>query len=238
MDGKGIYRLWQSFDAKVQPLREEHERVRRNSDLTEEARTKKLWEIGQKITELYDPIISKARKHLPQIEAEALQVLPQALEAQAATRDPQVAINARDLAQEASFQDLEAYALDAVNRGSLSKAHGLRQAVHSNDQLEDTQKAKLLKSLDSISADTREGGMARLVGFKVALAGLEGSGSIDGTPAVLRDPVAYLTAYREAGRIPVNQDGDTVQLTEPEIQRLLKISGVPAHPPGGKPLDP
>ena len=112
MDGQGIYRLWQSFDAKVQPLREEHERVRRDPDLTEEARTKKLWEIGQKITELYDPIISKARKHLPQIEAEAVQVLPQALEAQAAAKDPKGATEIRALAQGASFQDLEAYALD------------------------------------------------------------------------------------------------------------------------------
>jgi hypothetical protein len=235
MDGKDVWRYWKNFEAKAQPLRDEYEAIGRSTALTQEAKDELRNHLQQQHSELHQTFIRKASEGLPQVEDEARSAVPQALEAQAAARHPQQAIDARNLATGAPSRDLKSYVTESRKGRSLSKAHGLRQAIIANDQLEDTQKAELLESLDSISADTTERAVAKLVGYKVALAGLEGSGSIETPSAVLRDPVAALTAFREAGGVPVGVGGETRQLTEPEIMRCLEISGVPAHAPGGGP---
>jgi len=229
MSAKNTYREWAAFEALVEPLRQDHERVRLDSDLTPEARTRSLWELEQKFSELHNAAIVSARKMGPPIEEAAIAALPQAQEAAMAARKPKDAVEMRELATGASAADLRRFVADVVQRRGLSLAHGLRQAITKCDRLEPAQVAELLAQLDSVSQGPRDDARAALVAHRVALNGLSRS-NIEGSPLAV-DPAEIITDRRQAGLVPADQNRGTVQLDEPEIRRLLEISGMPRRPP-------
>lgn len=231
--GMEVWKAWQSFENKARPLRDEYKEVSTSPDLTEDARAKKTWELEREFSELHGPIVAKARGSLAGVEEEALRCLPGALEAAAGAKEPQKTTDMRTLAERAAFPAIGRYVVEVVSQRSLSKAHGLRQAITGHEGLEDEQKAELLGSLDEISAGTTEGAHSSLVGYRIALAGLVGS-SIFSPSLALRDPKRAINSFRNAGLIPADTEGGFRQLPESEIKRLSELSGVPLHPPGGK----